>query len=789
VKWTLWLIGLCMLGVASLGVILFPREHEIALMSFRDAEYLKALRYYESRLDSGDTSVEVVMPLIETYREIGQTDRAVKALEQYVQRHPSDVEALVMLVKLCDQAMLPGKRLRHMAALQAVAPSRENAEGLVRLYEHEQLYTRQLALVRHGGTAAEGISAAGLVRILAGAGRYAEAVAAALRADAADPAALDTNSRYTVFRLLVDMHRTSEAVQLSRRWLEGPGSSAPRPAVFAEWLLYRGFPNEALALIRSSRSDLVNADEDVRGAYVNALRATGKTDELRAFWRRRLAVDGLGDDEETTILYGLLDIGDRDQALALLRKRAVGRRGDWIVSYVETAAKFNRETDLQKFLEDEFARAGASPADLQHVSSIVLNASATSAAAVLAARAEQDPQTWANLYVEALKRSGRSRELLAYEDKIIAGGKLDKSTRDQWLHRLKDEGGLARAVPHIRRVAAEDGGAWRNVYVSTLRKLGRTQELRSYITSAVNDSRLTADERRWLAEEMLHEGLKKDAMPVFMKLAEGSPAGSSKVRELMFLWGPRLDATALAWCERQLAGAAPSEQEGWLRLLLDMKAAGRVAAWFEAQSDAAVRQVPRLLYIESLYATNQRQKLTAAIGDALDDPPDPTSIRRYALLADAIGDIRLTERAWSALLVVAPDDEKARRGRGMIRFAQRRHADAEADLRWYVRRQPTDYEAHYVLAEVLTNLARPHEAESHYRDALSLIGGLPEKPYAARLAEAMCYHRLGDEEQAVAAFRWMMKAYPNQRGLRADFASALLENNATAMAKHVLGMP
>jgi thioredoxin-like negative regulator of GroEL len=136
------LLAMCMLGAAVLSVALFPREHEIALMSFRDAEYGKALRYYESQLAAGDTSIAVVMPLIQTYKEIGQSNRAVEVLERYAQRNPSDAEALALLVKLCKDAVLPGKYAHYLAALHAIAPSDQRAAELANIYNFEQRYDR-----------------------------------------------------------------------------------------------------------------------------------------------------------------------------------------------------------------------------------------------------------------------------------------------------------------------------------------------------------------------------------------------------------------------------------------------------------------------------------------------------------------------------------------------------------------------------------------------------------------------------------------------------------------------
>jgi Flp pilus assembly protein TadD len=780
------LLAMCMLGAAVLSVALFPREHEIALMSFRDAEYGKALRYYESQLAAGDTSIAVVMPLIQTYKEIGQSNRAVEVLERYAQRNPSDAEALALLVKLCKDAVLPGKYAHYLAALHAIAPSDQRAAELANIYNFEQRYDRQIAVLEELGGKDNSEGASRLIPLLASLGRKVAAVSAAL-SDTGGGAALDANAKYIVFRLLVDLRRTHEAIRLAQRWLDEEAATSPRVASFAEWFLYKGYPDHALRLITHQQTELVNAADDVRGVYVSALRATKNFDRLRAFWKQRLAAEGLSEEEESSIMYGLLDLGDHEQALSLLRKRALVKRGNWIFAYIETAVKSHREKELLSYLESEFSHADADIADLQHIATVVLQASPATLATFLAVRAEKDPQTWAILYAEALQRSRQRGVLLAYMGRIVAGGKLDRTVRDQWLHRLIDEGGMARALPHVRRVANQDGGDWRSLYVSALRQLSRSQELRAYLVAAAGDATLTGEARRWLAEEMLREGMKKEALRLFMKLAEGSSPNSTKVRELMFLWGPRLDAAALAWVDRQLANASVDEREGWLRLLLETGATGRVVAWFETPRQA-VDGVSRSLYIQALAATGQPQKLTSELARAIGTERDAALLRRYAYLAADAGDMQLAERTWAALQAVAPKDETALRGRGLILFSQRSYAEAESNLSAYLRAHPSDYESNYAYAEVLTNLKRPDEARERYQYTLDLIAALRDKPYGARLAETICLQRLGRKEQAISSFQKLLETYPTQRGLRADFASVLLENNATEMAKSVLGM-
>lgn len=782
----LLLLATCIVAALGLSYALFPREHEIALMNFRDEEYAKALRYYRSRLDAGETSITVVMPLIETYRQLGQTDQAVGVLERYVQSNPADLEALTLLVQLCKDAMFPIKYAHYLAMLNEVAPSGEKRLELANIYDFEQNYDQEIVLLEQR-MQETGEGASRLIPALASLGRKDAAISLALR-EAANRAPMDASAKYVAFRLLTDMQRASEATQLAEGWLRDEADTSPSLASFAEWLLQRKQANYALQLITRQQTDLVNAAEDVRGLYVRSLRETKKLDELRAFWRQRLAANNLTEEEESAIMYGLLDLGDREQALSLLRKRAIAKRGDWIFAYVENAVKAHREKELLGYLESEFSRSDLTVADLQQTAEVVLHSSPATLALFLKVRAEKDPKTWANIYAEALQQSKQRDVLVAYMDRILASGRLSEASQDQWLHRLIDEGGLAKALPHVRRMARGDDGAdWRSFYISTLRQLNRPEELRAYLIETAHDDALALEQRRGLASEMLRENMKKPALELLMSLAEGSSPDDSPVRELRFLWGPRLDPTALAWVDRQLANAPIESREGWLRLLLETNAAGHVIEWYERPGRSA-DGMPVSLYIEALAANGQSEKLVRELARVIDAQRDPAVLRHYASLAADAGDIRLAERAWAALLAFAPKDPAALRARGLILFSQQRYGEAELHLRAYLDARSTDYEANYAYAEVLTNLGRREEARTHYEYTLELIAGLRDKPYGARLAETICLQRLGHKEQAVSSFEKMLQMYPDQRGLRADYASVLLENNATEMAKSVLGM-
>ena len=191
--------------------------------------------------------------------------------------------------------------------------------------------------------------------------------------------------------------------------------------------------------------------------------------------------------------------------------------------------------------------------------------------------------------------------------------------------------------------------------------------------------------------------------------------------------------------------------------------------------------------MQALAARGRTKTALREIATAIDEEKVPSTLARYAQIASDARDLPGAERAWAAVLKIVPDDDTALRQRGLLLFALRRYADAQGNLRAYLDRHSVDYEAQYVYAEVLLNLERSDEAKQHYQKSLSQIALLPEKKYQARIIEAMCQHRfLGEKDAAVAKFQSLLRDDPADRKLQADFASILLENHATSMARSVL---
>src|SRR5437588_848611 len=60
----------CLILIAAglgIAVLLIPGNDELALLRFKDKEYEVARHSYEERLNSGDRSVDVIVPLTQLY--------------------------------------------------------------------------------------------------------------------------------------------------------------------------------------------------------------------------------------------------------------------------------------------------------------------------------------------------------------------------------------------------------------------------------------------------------------------------------------------------------------------------------------------------------------------------------------------------------------------------------------------------------------------------------------------------------------------------------------------------
>ena len=121
------ILGLVAVSVIAVGVYLAPSHKEIALMlEMNDYDFNIAFKNFTTLHKEGDSSINVLAPLVNLNIYYGDVDKAIDLLNSYIAEHPTSVEARKRLAALYKSS----QRLDHYCAvleeLQLLTPSATN---------------------------------------------------------------------------------------------------------------------------------------------------------------------------------------------------------------------------------------------------------------------------------------------------------------------------------------------------------------------------------------------------------------------------------------------------------------------------------------------------------------------------------------------------------------------------------------------------------------------------------------------------------------------------------------
>ncbi|PWC43139.1 tetratricopeptide repeat protein [Azospirillum sp. TSO22-1] len=581
--------------------------------------------------------------------------------------------------------------------------------------------------------------------------------------------------------LFLDLDRVKEGLA----WFEARRAARPSNGADLGWvrLAARAGDADAVAAWLDAHPRLdAGLLQDVaslaaeRGAAALAVKAAERVYAQAPTPRSRLA-----------LANALVAAGRPKDALGHLRALvAEGAAPDVLALYVTALAGAGEVAELARAVTARLDDPAVGEAEKDQLVQTLIDGRAYRAALpYVRARAETRGMEWVYAYADLAARAGAVDELAGFLAAALERPGLDPKARDAMAGLLVDTAGPAKALPALKRLAdAAPAGPWESLYRETLGKLGRRDELRRHLLARAGDERMPAQDRRGIAFTLLEMGERAAAEATFRALAAKQGIDGPDVRQLLFLWGPRPGGVALDWLEARARAAAPAEQGAWYDKLAELGGAKRVAAALAARGNEGALRGP---YIEALANAGKPAELGAAVRAAVPGERDPEKLRRWARLAEREKQTAAAGEAWRAVLALRPDDAEALRQVGMTAYGEARFADAERTLGRLLARSEGDYEANYFLGEALVAQKRPKEAEPFLRRALAQVQAMPNRSDAVRQTEANLLHRLGRIDESVALFGALLRARPNDRQLRADYAAMLIENRRLEEARHVLG--
>ncbi|MBP2290535.1 tetratricopeptide repeat protein [Azospirillum rugosum] len=196
----------------------------------------------------------------------------------------------------------------------------------------------------------------------------------------------------------------------------------------------------------------------VESAYAAALGALGRNEELARFVAAKLNRGSLREEEETALLYTLLDLKAYRPALPFLRDRARRLGGEWLFAYADAARKTGAVRELADLLEADLARPDLDAKGREDRAGLLLDVGGPARALpVLKQLASGGEARWDGLYRDALTKLGRKDELRRHLAARAHDDRVPAKERREIAFALLDQGDKASAEQALLRLAAGQG--------------------------------------------------------------------------------------------------------------------------------------------------------------------------------------------------------------------------------------------------------------------------------------------------------------------------------------------
>ncbi|HTA46274.1 MAG TPA: tetratricopeptide repeat protein [Bryobacteraceae bacterium] len=216
--------------------------------------------------------------------------------------------------------------------------------------------------------------------------------------------------------------------------------------MLARALNQAGQPLAALPHLRSLMSGNESGAEEIyTAALLGAIRNSpgntreGFSQELRAFWTKKLSRDGQNDNEQLDIINGLLHLNAWDAVLPKLETLA-HRRDDLAPLFIETAVKAGKPNTAIDFIESELARKDL-PLKAREERLYALEDYGGEAKALPYMRelAVAGLTDWISAYEEGLQKAGRTSELFDFWRVRLADPAISADEKRGIAYQLIDE--------------------------------------------------------------------------------------------------------------------------------------------------------------------------------------------------------------------------------------------------------------------------------------------------------------------------------------------------------------
>lgn len=397
------------------------------------------------------------------------------------------------------------------------------------------------------------------------------------------------------------------------------------------------------------------------------------------------------------------------------------------------------------------------------------------------------------LYLSTLSKLSRKdaaarKELADYAQAALVAGRGDDRQQLNYAYILINSGRKAEVLPYAKNYASERGGEWKKMYaqLTFVPKAGvakaPVKQTREQLLAMAESKSISNATKRQIAFTLLNDGHKADALTLFKDLAKDKAPDSQEVKDLLYLWGGKLNGEQLAWVQDRAKNASGYDKSRWSDMVNNAGDDNGVLAYVSSTPDALYNRDLRKNYFRILASTGSRQNYDAAMRNWVAETTDVPALLDYAATAQNTGFRDAAVNGYQRVLALDPANKKALSQLATLDFAKGKFSAADRNLNQYMeaQKQSPDTEtnpaqAHFYKAELLRRQGDNAAANAEYQQVVALTAqaGASANDALSRMYTAQ-FH-LGHHADAKAGFEQLLEQSPDDKGVLADYMSALIE--------------
>lgn len=463
-------------------------------------------------------------------------------------------------------------------------------------------------------------------------------------------------------------------------------------------------------------------------------------------------------------------------------------------------ANDHRRTETASDIAERLYARDPSPINRNILTGALVNAGNHERAIVLLRQQVADQGSDDGLYLASLTKLARKnaeyrKELTDYASASLASARGDSRQQLNYTYVLINNGKKDQALPYARKYAAERGGEWKKMLAGLTQKPGkggtavaltREQRLALAASPSISDAN-----KRDIAFSLLNDGFKPDATKIFEQLAAKKGPDSQEVKDLLYLWGGKLNDDQLSWVRTRAASASAYDKDRWAELVNNNADDEAILRYVGTTPDALYHKPLRQKYFSILGKTN-RENYDTAMRGWVSQTTDVPALMDYATTAQAFGYQEAAAGGYNRVIALEPNNSKALSQVAALQFAKGKFSDAERNLTQYTASKAQAPEAtadsaqaHFYKGELLRRNGNKAGADAEYQQVvdMTVASGTRAPDALSRFYTAL--FRLGRHEEAKAGFDRLLADNPNDKGILADYMSALIEYRYLSEASRV----